>query len=589
MKKKKKSRGDHGETSRPQPVNPPNRLATLADMWPKELSRTGEPGARNAPTIKKAHPKEPPIQAAQPQQKIVRQDPKAAPVKSVTQTKPAVVAGRGTTQQRPSQQTGTQFGGARQVPQSQVPNARRQRYAAIISNKLKQRFPRPIRINLGIDLGTSFTKVVWRSEGTSRPVCFGGRRKELNDYLVPTVVAFDGASMVGGVDALALRKSKSEHRVSNFKMCLACVKGEDRGCSLVTCTLCQWGHVTSCAALAGREVDVIAAFFLAKVISKARQLVTKSIIDGGVTDPKIEWSANLAVPEKFMNQSTVLDGFNRVLKTAWLMADVFDELPVADGLDDILDCYACAEELATAQPLDCFSYPEVGAQIACVTLPRTARDGLYAFVDVGAGTVDASVFRLHTPVNDEPRLYTYAADVAKAGAAHIETVAGRNLALEVVGWFKEIKEGDTRADLTSSSAEEILQPFLESAVSEVSSSAETELRKVLGVAYRKELGTDRWRELQLVIGGGGAKIQQYRDAARRVFKGFGLAPNLQEQDLPVPEDFELGGVRPSDFHRFAVAYGLSHRIIDLHQVALPDEVKPLQRISTKAKHNPDDK
>ena len=78
------------------------------------------------------------------------------------------------------------------------------------------------------------------------------------------------------------------------------------------------------------------------------------------------------------------------------MADIFDETPGPRELGDLLDCYESAGILEQKRILDCLVYPEVGAEVACLHLSRSVRDGLYAFVDVGAETVDGSIFRLYT-------------------------------------------------------------------------------------------------------------------------------------------------------------------------------------------------
>jgi hypothetical protein len=572
------------------PATRRKNLATLADMWPMEVLQPEVPRtdklaapkttARSTSTATSHRPSVP-----------LPQDSKATTVKpnqvSCVSGMPKIGEDvqqihNGTTKPRTGER----------APVAKGKNANKLRFAAIINERLNDKMHRPIRINLGIDMGTSFTKVVWRSlEGTSYPVCFGRDSKALNDYLLPTIVAFDGFSLVTAADPAGLGESKPEHHISNFNICLACDKGSEGDCSLATCTLSTWHSCSASPLLAGREVDVVTAVFLGKLISRARLMVVKQLTSTGVRSANVDWSANLAVPEKFMNKSAILDGFEQVLKTAWLMADVFDEIPDLVKLPDLIDCYSSARELAE-QDMNCFVYPEVGAQIACVTLPRAARDGLYAFVDIGAGTVDASVFRLHTPRNSAPSLHTYAAGVTKAGAAHIETSAGRSLARSVVACFRELKEGLVQPELASSRTVETLKPFLQKAITEVSLAAESGLRMVLGEAYGKEPNTDRWQDLSLVLGGGGAKISEYRDVARKAFKGYKLVEDLKESELPVPDDFERGGIRKGDFHRFAVAYGLSHRNIDLHDVALPDEVKPLPRVKRRRSMSanvPDDK
>ena len=50
-------------------------------------------------------------------------------------------------------------------------------------------------------------------------------------------------------------------------------------------------------------------------------------------------------------------------------------------------------------------------------------------------------------------------------------------------------------------------------------------------------------------------------------------------NLPVPEDLDLGVLQATDFHRIAVAYGLSHEHVNLGVFALPREVKPAEYVT----------
>lgn len=69
-------------------------------------------------------------------------------------------------------------------------------------------------VNLGIDLGTSFSKVVWRlGENEVHPVCFGENKLDLSHYLLPSIVAFEGENLLCGFEAVAFTK----YSISNFE------------------------------------------------------------------------------------------------------------------------------------------------------------------------------------------------------------------------------------------------------------------------------------------------------------------------------------------------------------------------------------
>lgn len=45
------------------------------------------------------------------------------------------------------------------------------------------------------------------------------------------------------------------------------------------------------------------------------------------------------------------------------------------------------------------------------------------------------------------------------------------------------------------------------------------------------------------------------------------------QSLPMPKDLETNGINPSEFHRFAVAYGLSIPLGEQPEIRLPSEME----------------
>jgi hypothetical protein len=278
-----------------------------------------------------------------------------------------------------------------------------------------------------------------------------------------------------------------------------------------------------------------------------------------------------------MDVSPTLAAFENVFRTAWLMAELFDQLREINGAQELIDLYLSAKEIAeSSRPLNCFVYPEVAAEVASVTKSRKAKQGLYAFVDVGAGTVDGSVFRFHRPLKDDPSQFTYAASVIRAGAAHVEIDASEKLANSAREWFKQIKEDGGKLAGLSLTPELILdRPFQES-MNDLKVEVKDQLIQLFKAAHEKERGEFNWGDLQLLIGGGGAALVTYTDAAREAFtlKGNGRGDNLTDVPLDAPPDFEMGRLSRKTFHRFAVAYGLSFHRANLPDVVLAKEVDP---------------
>ena len=562
MGKNKKKHEDRraGSQFKKEPERPSGAF-TLGDFWPKQKLT-------------------PPVKGTSPSAKVVAPVPKIDTSKSsisltiartVPKKEPTSIL-REVLSKLPSHESGVLDPKA--VTQHSGSNERRQKYEREMLYGLeqaKQQQVRPIPIMLGVDLGTSCTKVVWRDEDENRayPLCFGDRPNILDEYLLPSVVAFDGDHFAGGNDiAELLRHHPKAERFSNFKMCLACVNSVQSSCNLQHCPLSHWRPVLSKHLSEEEAVEIVTTLHLGKVFSLSKNLVRRKLEAGDVRGP-IHWTVNMAAPVEHMGDTDVLSAFERVLRTGWLMAEIFDEQTGARHLDDLLDCYRSARHLSTIRTLDCFVIPEVGAEVMSMCLSRAARDGLYAFVDVGAGTLDASFFRLHFS-GDTPQLSFYSAGVIKAGAAHLESIASRQLAEKAVGWFRHLKESHS-----SEGGNGFLEPneakgFLKRAETWLSEEVEAGIRRISASAFKKEMNHNEWKKLILVLGGGGAAIPVYNDASKR---GVDLlAPNIHVEQLPVPKDMNMQGLLPSTFHRFAVAYGLSFNIVNLPDFNLPHQV-----------------
>ena len=448
-------------------------------------------------------------------------------------------------------------------------------------------------------MGTSYTKVVWRDGQYARPVCFGQRRDRLDDYLVPSIVYFDGEKFQPSLEWLEDPALGSECAIPNFKICLACEGNRAGECRGLKCPISNWNVEIFPVETKNNEVGLVTSVFLASILSRSKQIILNELerLTGRGQKGKVRWSVNLAVPDKYLDGSNVAHGFEIALKAAWLMSLAMDEVPSMHTAHEIIGCYTAARCLAEENSLDCFVYSEVAAEVSSVTLSRTSQDGLYAFVDIGAGTVDTSVFRLYTPPLSDRTHNEYAAEVLPVGSAYIETLAMRWF--DESEWFvsSEISKGNSGKKTAETSLRACLREMKENggerpdtyclietgnlnrALSEASELIRgrvcRELVHLFKGAYTKEPQVGSWHDLRLIIGGGGGSSPTYRNAAISAFT-LKFRPPKQPKliELPKPSDFQMNELDQKHFHRFAVAYGLSHRPVDLPQVVQPDLVSP---------------
>lgn len=446
-----------------------------------------------------------------------------------------------------------------------------------------------ITINLGIDLGTSYSKVVWRLGENAFPLCFGQNRQNLTDYLAPSTVAFGTNEIIYGLDSE--NDFSTNFSLANFKMCLACESEKNTGCNIKKCSMTNWNADFFKPDLQDDEAAFVNTFFLAKLIAQTKKNIVDELIEKGFRQPiSVKWKANFSVPEKFIELSAVSLTFHNVFKTAWLMSEIFIESPDLNDRESIFDGYLTAKDLMQqttkllqkqGKDFDCFAYSEIGAEVASVVLSRTTEEGLYVFVDIGAGTIDASVFRFWRD-GGETKRPPYAAEVFKNGAAQLEIKASQNSPLSF-GKLKEIKE--TFESMPKSEREQYSKEIksLISASEEIEVETVKMLEKVFKEAYRKEPNINRWQDLKLILGGGGSKSKCYKDASTQAFSLKHSKPPTPPETvtLPKPDDFQMSALPESEFHRFAVAYGLSYEIVNLPEMIFAQDVATVRKLSSK--------
>jgi hypothetical protein len=444
-------------------------------------------------------------------------------------------------------------------------------------------------IKLGIDLGTSASKVAWRSDSKDSKVhlvSFRTDHLDLNSYFVPSVVAFDVDNLFSGFEGVS---RSADSRVFNFKMCLACTSQESGGCGLQSCSLSSWPLDKFSSELTDREVQFVTSYFLARLIADAKSVIKNELSKTVPGDVNPKWTANLAVPETFIEQSPIVDVFREVFRTAWFMSEVFSDDSSLVKRQTIFECFVAARSLAneSIELLDdvsfgCSIYPEVGAEVASIVMSRTTALGLYAFVDIGAGTIDASFFHYFREPEGKPNRPPYAASVSnELGAAQIEiqasriAVDGNKFGIETL---KEIKE--TYHNLTEWE-KKLLKPQL-NAIGSVLANLKPKTQEFLQTVFREARDNKDAdivsQPIRLVVGGGGSHLESFRSASIDAFtiKDAKKPKPPEVIELTVPHDlnFPLPTIQ---FHRFSVAYGLTFPIDKLPKMIFPKDVKKKQK------------
>ncbi|WP_315783164.1 hypothetical protein [Bradyrhizobium sp. SZCCHNPS1003] len=420
--------------------------------------------------------------------------------------------------------------------------------------------PSVVTLNLGIDFGTSFTKVCYRDLGTeeSGVVAIG---PGLKSALLPSVVAIsqDGR--------LSLRDGSVSHpnsvEVTYLKMRLAGTPITD--------------DLTELAGIKLNEpatVKALAAWFLASVIVRSQRWVGLNESDRLKNRTPI-WSANVGVPVEHYD-SDALATFEEVLGVAWLwVKDVKIPGTLRAALDDYSAVFARLEREVT----DFHAVPEIAAAVQSFVMSREAVPGIYVYFDIGGGTIDGVAFN-YVNYDGERRINFYSGRVEALGISAIGAAI----------------DSENRGEFDAS----LLEMLLKECAADVRDDYENRIRCLVGtiiITAKKKDGRNwqvdaiqnadyerkfigqlplhRMKPLVIFLGGGGSRSQWYGSTISSTYT------ELQHDRAGIPPYKMLNVQRPTelalregdDFTRFAISYGLSIPFGEGPEIRLPSRFK----------------
>jgi hypothetical protein len=428
---------------------------------------------------------------------------------------------------------------------------------------------RPLAINLGIDFGTSFTKVCFRDLGSevSGTVAAGKGGKEA---LVPSIVAIgsDGRLFLGD----SVSGKQATVIVPYLKMRLAGGPIGER--------LPEFGGIDLNKA---ESVRALAAWFLASVIQRSQQWLAVHEADRQ-QNRVVVWSANVGVPVEHYD-SEALATFEEVLGVAWLW--VKDDL-VPKTLQQALPSYRLTQPRLAAEVTDFHAVPEIAAAVQSFVMSREAVPGIYVYFDVGGGTVDGVAFN-YLNFRGERRINFYSGKVEPLGVSAIGAALAQG----------------TPAEIDAIRLEKLLKACSQSTLAELVLRIHKLVAYVVMTARRKDgrnwqedafqsadyerkfigrLSTSRMRPLIVFMGGGGSKSEWYKSSIESTYTAFkhqnAGVPPYKLVEVPRPKDIIVPKGSDDEFIRFAISYGLSFPFGEGPDMGLPsqfdDAEKPRQ-------------
>jgi hypothetical protein len=407
---------------------------------------------------------------------------------------------------------------------------------------------------VGLDFGTAYTKCMVRDFNYRRATPLAFEIDGDETFFIPSELTWSGGHLSHPLDGT----TDGGQTLSYLKMALAAAATGERSDWLdavmrpigVTESQEQLGHIRA-----------LVIFYLVGVLRVVHALIGEKWKDfGKQKDDAVFY--NMAVPVAHARDASMQAAFRECLNTAVALLQRKAPLPA-----ELPTLVALVEQHLTTDLPICDLMPEVTANVQSYVRSRGGRQGLYLFADVGAGTVDFSIFIYFTANGDLALTYPHAA-VELLGSSQLEMRTFQRSQVALTRRLRLLKEGvsrngDWKMNLTTE---------LNATRAEIRTELTAATECAVSLAKRK-LRIWQFQTMQILFGGGGCSPEPYEEGIKAAFTPrWGLT--AVSQPLPVPNDVDWPtGQGANLFRRFSVAYGLSFLPIDQPIQRFPDEIQ----------------
>jgi hypothetical protein len=395
----------------------------------------------------------------------------------------------------------------------------------------------PIYINIGLDYGTSYSKVCYRLVGHERTgvVSFSMQDND-HAYYVPCISKINCAGDIYVPDLES--NGEIDDDVVILKYCKMAAAGDLR------CR--KQNSIIERADITEQEMyTAVCVFFLAKLLDRTRQAVVELEMDT-IGDRSIQWSVNMGVPIDYLD-SAVRERFSLMLKAAWALSLNPEPISNASTIAFMLNTLSQSDRAR-----DCHVIPELAAGVTPFALASGTPDGIYTVFDIGSGSMDGATFEL-SRTGGYPKINFLTSKVEMLG----------------LDWISQRISASFNKDVTG----DIIKKYLTTKngfkhlPSNVLNRVALEIHRYVSevIVNAKQADSRSWKntmtELPMFIGGGGGASYWHRHEIFRTYSENKLQnagiPPYREWGIPIPDNISLNGLPENNFYRFLIAYGLS--------------------------------
>jgi len=442
---------------------------------------------------------------------------------------------------------------------------------------------RKVTIQVGLDFGTSYTKIVYLpliGRRMFRPVIFDHGLEICPRFCLPSVAAIDAkGGLLLGIEAARYLADKPWNSGLRLFKVLVAGKHDRKFRSDYTEEL-FYGYVgQKLGDYNALSPEQITAIYLAYAMNRSRQVIQ------GISeyrDCDIDLIFNVCVPIDYIQNNRVWPVFQHII--AWAEAierewtrqgESFDPLEFSGHIEGEVSYGEKSPGSFLREDPDArvFAVPESVAEVASYLVSMQRQEGIHAIIDFGAGTTDVSIFNL---VGDA-KSYWYSAGNIPRGTTNIEKIIADYLkennpdlctSEAVIEILQQLAPKGPRSQRSKQS----LQPLMHKIRSELED-LWSSTHSIWGKAYNHCREESSWCDVQMFACGGGANLP-YVDKVfslpwwSKLREERGI--NYPVKNLPEPDDYDSANGK-APFYRMAVAYGLAQTVPELGEFVLPKD------------------